>query len=201
MTVSEQQVSDRIFTVPNIISFMRLAAIPVFWWLVLAGDRLITATVLYAVVATTDWVDGYLARRLNQVTRLGQALDPVADRLMIVSAVIVGLVAEIVPPVIGITLMVREAYMAVVAFGLVARKGGTLEVRWLGKLATFVVYSSIGWFYMAGIPFLEFLTRPLAWIAGVGGLVLYWVTAIQYTGDALRIVSRLESSASPEESG
>jgi cardiolipin synthase len=200
VTVSEEHVSDKILTIPNVISFIRLAAIPVFWWLVVATDQLAAATILYAVVATTDWVDGYLARRLDQVTKLGKALDPVADRLMIASAIVAGLIAGIVPAVIGITLIVREVYMAIVTFALVARRGGTLSVRQLGKWATFIVYSSIGWFYMAEIPFLEFLTRPLAWIGGVVGLILYWVTAIQYTGDALRVVSELESNASPEES-
>lgn len=198
--VNEQQVSNRVFTIPNVISFIRLATIPVFWWLVLGAEDVTAATVLFAVIATTDWVDGYLARRLDQATKLGQSLDPVADRLMIASAVIAGLIADIVPGVIGITLMVREAYMALVAFGLVARKGRTLEVSRLGKLGTLVVYSSIGWFYMAEIPFLEFLTRPLAWIGGIVGLILYWITAIHYTVDARRIMSELESSASPEES-
>lgn len=200
MTVSEEQVSDRIFTIPNVISFIRLAAIPVFWWLVLGTEQIAAATILFAVVATTDWVDGYLARRLNQVTKLGKALDPVADRLMIGSAIVAGLIAGIVPAVIGIALIVREVYMAIVTFGLVARKGGTLTVRQLGKWATFLVYSSIAWFYMAEVPFLEPLTRPLAWVGSVVGLVLYWVTAFQYTGDALRIVSELESTASTEES-
>jgi phosphatidylglycerophosphate synthase len=102
--------------------------------------------------------------------------------------------------VVGVTLIVREVYMAVVALGLAARKGGTLEVRRLGKLATFLVYSSIAWFYMAAIPFLEILTLSLAWVGAIAGLALYWVTAIQYTGDALKILSKLESSASPEES-
>ena len=198
--MTEEQVSNRVFTLPNVISFTRLAAIPFFWWLVLGAEEIAAATILYAVVATTDWVDGYLARRLGQVSKLGKALDPVADRLMIVSAIVVGLLAEIVPAVIGFTLIAREIYMAVVMFGLVARRGGTLEVRWLGKLATFVVYSSIGWFYMAEIPFIEAVTRPLAWAAGVGGLILYWVTAIQYTGDASRVVSELESTATSEES-
>lgn len=198
--VSEEHVSNRIFTIPNIVSLVRLAAIPVFWWLVLGAEDLAAATILYALIALTDWVDGYLARRLGQVTKLGKALDPVADRLLIGSAIVVGLIAAVVPAVIGVTLIVREVYMAFVTFGLVARKGGTLEVRWLGKLATFIVYSSVGWFYMAGIPFLELLSRPLAWITGIGGLALYWITAIQYTGDALRVVSELESTASSEES-
>jgi cardiolipin synthase len=134
------------------------------------------------------------------VTELGKALDPVADRLMIFSAVVAGLIAGIVPPVIGLTLIVREVYMALVTSALVLRKKGMLEVRYLGKLATFVVYSSIGWFYMAAIPFVEWLTRPLAWIGGIAGLVLYWITAFQYTGDARRALSELESSAVPEES-
>ncbi len=197
---SEEQISNRIITVPNLISLVRLAAIPVFWWLVLGADELAAATILFALIALTDWVDGYLARRLDQVTRLGKALDPVADRLLIASAIIVGLIASIVPAVIGVTLIAREIYMAFVTFVVVSRKGGVLEVRWLGKLATFIVYSAVGWFYMAAIPFLELLTRPLAWAAGIVGLILYWITAIQYTGDALRIVSELESAASSEES-
>lgn len=198
--MTPEQVSNRILTVPNVISFLRLAMIPVFWWLVLGISEIAAATILYAVVATTDWVDGYLARKLDQVTKLGKALDPVADRLMIVSGIVVGLIADIVPAAIGLALIAREVYMALVIFGLMARRGRILAVSKLGKLATFVVYSSIGWFYMAEIPFLEFLTRPLAWIAGVGGLVLYWVTAIQYTLDARRAVSELESAGTTEES-
>jgi len=184
--VSEEPVSSRILTIPNLISFVRLAAIPVFWWLLLGTDDVRSAAILFAVIATTDWVDGYLARRLDQVTKLGKALDPVADRLMIASAVIAGLITEIVPPVIGITLIVREVYMSIVVFGLMARRGETIDVSGLGKVATFIIYSSVGWFYMAAIPFLEPLTRPLAWIAGVVGLLLYWITAVQYTAVARR---------------
>ncbi len=198
--MTQEQVSDRVLTVPNVISFIRLLAIPVFCWLVLGPEELAAATILFAVIASTDWIDGYLARRLGQVSKLGKALDPVADRLLIAAAVIVGLVASIVPPVIGYTLIAREIYMAIVTLTLVSRGLGTLEVRWLGKLATFLVYSSIGWFYMAEIPFLEVILRPAAWISGVVGLALYWVTAAQYTGDAVRKMRGLESSASPEES-
>lgn len=198
--MSEEQVSSRIITIPNLVSFIRLAAIPVFWWLLLAEDDLTAATILFALIATTDWIDGFLARRLDQVTKLGKSLDPVADRLMIFSAVVAGLIAGIVPPVIGITLVVREVYMALVTLALVMRGKGVLEVRYLGKVATFGVYSSIGWFYMAAIPFLEWLTRPLAWAVGIFGLILYWITAFQYTRDARRVMSELESDSVPEES-
>lgn len=198
--MSEEQVSNRILTVPNVVSFIRLAAIPVFWWLLLGEGNTTAATVLFVVVATTDWLDGYLARRLGQVTRLGKALDPVADRLMIASAVIAGLIAGIVPPVIGIGLIAREIYMAVVTFVVVSRRGGVLEVRWLGKLATLLVYSSIASFYLAEVGFLPWLAEPVGWVGSIVGLILYWVTAIQYTGDARRIASKLESTPSPEES-
>lgn len=192
--MSEPQVSNRVVTVPNLVSFIRLAAIPVFWWLVLGAEDVTAGTVLFAVVATTDWVDGFLARRLGQVSRLGKALDPVADRLMIASAIVVGLIAAIVPPIIGIALLIREAYMTVVVGLLVLRGRGVLEVSWLGKLATLIVYSSIGFFYVAEIPFLEFMTRPIAWIGAVGGLILYWITAIQYTAVAR---SELGASTAP----
>lgn len=198
--MSEEQVSNKVLTVPNVVSFIRLAAVPVFWWLLIGAGDVAAATVLFAVIACTDWVDGYLARRLGQVTKLGKALDPVADRLMIASAIVAGLLADIVPPVIGLLLIIREIYVAIISLGVFTRGAGTIEVRWLGKLATFLVYASIGMFYMAAVPFLEALTRPLAWVVAVVGLALYWVTAVQYTGDARRMTAKLESTASPEES-
>lgn len=199
--MTDERVSDKILTIPNLVSFIRLAAIPVFWWLLLGEDNVAAATILFALVATTDWIDGYLARRLGQVSKLGKALDPIADRVMIASAVVAGLVAAIVPTWVGILLIAREVYMAIVTLFLVVRGAGTLEVRWLGKLATFLVYSSIGWFYFAAIPFLEVILLPAAWIAAIAGLALYWLTAFQYTGDALATVRELESTTNLQESG
>ena len=199
--MTDEQVSDRILTIPNLISFTRLAAIPVFWWLLLGADEVAAATILFAVIATTDWIDGFLARRLGQVSKLGKNLDPIADRLMIASAIVAGLIAGIIPPVIGWTLIVREVYMAGVTVVLFLRRAGMLEVRWWGKVATFMVYTSIGWFYFAAIPILEAILVPAAWIVGVAGLGLYWVTAFQYTGDARRALAAVGSPPAPEESG
>jgi len=198
--VIEDQVSNRIFTVPNLISFARLAAVPVFWWLLLGRDRVGAATVLLIIVSWTDWVDGYLARRFDQVTKLGKALDPIADRLMIASAVVAGLTTEIVPWVIGVPLLVRELYMTAITLVLAVRKRPPLEVRYLGKLATFVVYGSIHSFYIAAVPFLEDLFRPIAWVTSITGLLLYWIVAFQYTGDARSALTELESGAILEES-
>lgn len=196
----EDQVSNRIVTVPNLISFARLAAVPVFWWLLLGRDRVGAATVLLIIVSWTDWVDGYLARRFDQVTKLGKALDPIADRLMIASAVVAGLTTEIVPWVVGVPLLVRELYMAVITLVLAVHKRPPLEVRYLGKLATFVVYGSIHSFYIAAVPFLADLFRPIAWVTSITGLLLYWIVAFQYTGDARGALTELESGAILEES-
>lgn len=197
-----EQVTDRIVNVPNTISFIRLLAVPVFWWVLLGQEQVGVATVLFIVVSWTDWVDGYLARRLNQVTKLGKALDPIADRLMIASAVVAGLISplEIIPLVVGVVLIVREVYMAGVTLTLVSRGGGTLEVRYLGKLSTFLVYGAIQSFYVAAVPFWEAFFEPLAWVSAVIGLVLYWWVAFQYTLDARQVMAAVESGATREES-
>ena len=89
--------SDRILTIPNLVSFARLLGVGWFWWALVAQDDIVLAAWLIFFIGWTDWIDGYLARRLNQVSELGKILDPVADRLMIISAVVGGLVVGVVP--------------------------------------------------------------------------------------------------------
>jgi cardiolipin synthase len=189
--------SNRVLTIPNLVSFVRLIGVGVFWWVILVEENIVAAAWLIFLVGWTDWIDGYLARKLNQVSELGKALDPIADRLMIVSAVLGGMIVEVVPLWIGIPLLLREAIMAVVALVLVSRGGGTLPVRDMGKLATFVIYGSIPAFYLAGADFWADFFLPLAWVSGVIGLALYWVVLIQYIGDARVRLSGLESPSNP----
>lgn len=189
---------SRVFTVPNLVSFARLASVPVFWWLLLAAERVDIAAVLVIIVGATDWIDGYLARRLHQVSRLGALLDPVADRVMIASAVIAGLIAGVLPALFAVPLIVREAIMALVTLLLAARRV-TLRVRFLGKLATFILYVAIPSFYLAAAGVFEDLLFPLAWGIGLVGLVLYWVVLAQYLGDARLALRDVESPSSPQE--
>jgi cardiolipin synthase len=198
--VSEEQVSNRIVTIPNIISFIRLLGVPVFWWVLLVEENVGMAAVFIFLIGWTDWIDGYLARRLNQVTNLGKALDPIADRLMIASAVIGGLIAGVVPPIIAILLILRELFMGVVALILATKGAGILEVRYLGKLSTFILYGAIPAFYLAEAGFLEPLMTTLGWIGGVVGLALYWWVAFQYVADARVKLADVESPAIAEES-
>lgn len=172
-----------------------------FWWVLLADDNVALAAWLVFVIGWTDWIDGYLARRLNQVTELGKILDPVADRLMIVSAIVGGMIAGVVPAVIGFPLLVREGIMGIVTLYLAWRGGGTLSVRYLGKAATFSLYGAIPAFYLAEAGFLPPLMWVLAWFFGILGLVFYWIVMFQYVGETRQRLSALESHSGPRPIG
>ncbi len=188
-----------VFTVPNLVSFARLAAIPYFWWVLLGQERVGLAAALIFIIGSTDWVDGYLARRLNQVTELGRILDPVADRLMIVSALIAGLIAGVIPGEIGWPLLAREAIVGAGTLTLAARGQGTLEVRPLGKSATFLLYGAIPSFYLLTADIAPWLFGPPAWIGGVVGLLLYWWVGVEYLIDIRHRLASLESSSTNQE--
>ncbi len=185
-------------TVPNLVTLVRLLGVGVFWWVLLVEENIGLAAGLIFVIGWTDWIDGYLARKLDQVSRLGTALDPIADRLMIASAVIGGMIVDppVVPLVIGFGLIARELLMGAVALILLSKGGGTLEVRYLGKVATFILYGAIPLFYLAAIDFLGVVTALLAWVLGVVGLAMYWYVTVQYVGDARRVLAEVKSAPS-----
>jgi cardiolipin synthase len=177
-----------VFTIPNLVSVARLALIPLFLWLLFGRDNAAAAGWLLAFIAATDWVDGYLARRLDQVSELGKLLDPVADRLAVVVAVVAGWIEGILPWWFCTALLVREGLIAVGALVIGLRAGAKLAVRPLGKLSTLLLYTAIAWLYIGkGSPL-----DPLVWAAwsvGVPGLVLYWIVGFQYFADARRVVA------------
>ncbi len=191
--VSEPVVSDRILTIPNLVSFVRLLGIPVFWWALLVDDNVPLAAWLLFGIGWTDWIDGYLARRLNQVSKLGKVLDPVADRLLIVSSLIGGLIAGVLPVWFGWGLIAREAVVGGMALYLAFKGAGTIEVRWLGKAATFALYGAIPAFYLAAADVAPVLMLPIAWVLGIFGLGLYWWVAVLYVGDSRAKLAALES--------
>lgn len=172
-------------TIPNLISFIRLLLIPLFLWLLLGQDNPAAAGWLLGLIGATDWIDGYLARRLNQVSELGKLLDPLADRIAVVAALIGGLISGYLPAWFAWVLLVREAVVGVGA--LVVAVGGhtKLAVRQLGKLATLLVYFSVAGFF-AGQGWSPLLVG--AWVTGIPGLVLYYVVGVQYAGDAVRAI-------------
>lgn len=191
-----QEVSSAIITLPNIISFVRLLLIPLFLWLLLAQDQVAAAGWLLAIIASTDWIDGYLARRLGQVTELGKFLDPLADRLAVGSALVGGLIAGVLEPWFAWALIIREVMIGIGALVIGARLGTKLAVRDLGKLATLMVYASIAWLFI-GIgtpwPWLE----VIAWIVAIPGLILYYIVAFQYFNDARKLMAAESGDAKP----
>ena len=175
-------------TIPNLVSLFRLALIPVFLWLLFGRDNVAGAGWLLGFIATTDWIDGYLARRLNQVTKVGEFLDPLADRLAVGVAVVAGLIEGVLASWFAWAIIVREALIGVGAIAIGVKAGAKLKVRRLGKLATSLLYVAVGWFYVGrGHEF-----DPGIWIgyaAGVPGLVLYYVVGVQYYKDARELIS------------
>ena len=175
--------SRRVLTIPNLVSAVRLALVPLFLWLLFGADEPLAAGLLLGGIGATDWVDGFLARRLNQVSELGKLLDPIADRLAITAAVVGGWVSGVLPWPVALALVVRESVIAVGAVVAAWRWQVRVEVRYLGKVATFGLYSAIGSFYVyAGFDHPFFIWW--AWAVVVPSLILYYAVGFQYFADA-----------------
>jgi cardiolipin synthase len=182
-------VSSAILTAPNVISFVRILLMPLCAWL-LATGRFAPGFLLTAIVGTTDWVDGWLARRTNSVSRLGQLLDPLADRLLIGSVAIALVVRGALPWPALIALLGRDLLL-LVGFRMLENRGiRPPDVIWLGKLATFVLLVALpslalGETSASVAPAFKVFGLVALW----AGVVLYWVTGLRYLRiglDALR---------------
>lgn len=175
---------SRILTIPNAVSAIRIAIVPVFLWLLFGRDNPLAAGLLLGGIGATDWVDGFLARRLGQVSEIGKVLDPVADRLAIVAAVIGGWVAGVLPWPFALALVAREGLIATGGLVAAVRWGIRVDVRFFGKAATFALFSAVASFYVyAGFDHRFFFWW--GWVVGILGLVLYYTVGVQYFFDVL----------------
>ena len=171
-----------VLTIPNLISTARLALIPLFLYVLFGKDDPALAGWVLFVIASTDWIDGYLARRLDQVSELGKLLDPLADRIAIAVAVIFGWVANVLVAWFAVLIIIREALVGVAALVVFGRGGGRIDVRRTGKLATAMVYSAVTWFYWAeGYDWVWL--EGSAFVVGVAGLFLYYYVMLDYGRD------------------
>ena len=127
---------QRVVTIPNLISIVRLLCAPVFVWL-LADDQGVAAAAVLAVLGASDWVDGWIARHFDQGSNLGKVLDPVADRVLLLVAAIALLVDGSVPIVVGVLVLVREAMVSVAVLVLAMAGARRIDVQWAGKAGTF----------------------------------------------------------------
>src|SRR5437773_5924537 len=167
--------TGRILTVPNLVSFARLAGVPLFLYLFLVRHNEGLAVAVLAVGGTSDWVDGYLARRLKQVSRLGTLLDPTADRLYILATLLAFTVRGLLPWAFTVALLAREAVLLVALAVLRGYGYGPLPVHYLGKTATFILLFAFPVLLLAHVsPAAATVAAPAGWALAWWGIVLYW---------------------------
>lgn len=183
------EVSSRVFTIPNVLSLIRLALVPVFLVLVLLGfDGLALITLVFSSI--TDYLDGVLARKLNQVTRLGQLLDPAADRLFIFATLIGLAVRGIVPWWFVAIIVGRDVVLLVLGVVLANFGYGPLPVHRLGKIATFCLFYALPILMIGQVfPAAAWLTGPLGWAFALWGGFLYWWAGAIYLVESVRIIA------------
>ena len=181
---------DRVLTIPNLISVVRLACIPVFLWLLFGQDNRHAAAWLLAVLGCTDWVDGYIARRWHQVSTVGKVLDPTADRLLLAVGVVAILVDGSVPVVIGVLTIFREVTVGIAVVVLAAMGARRIDVTWAGKAGTFGQMVAYPLFLVsnAGVNWSD-IARVLAWIVVVPALVFSYRSAFGYVPLARRALA------------
>nr|WP_240940006.1 CDP-alcohol phosphatidyltransferase family protein [Planosporangium flavigriseum] len=166
-------------TIPNLISFARLVGVPLFLYLFLVSRDYGAAVIVLALGGTTDWVDGYLARRLGQVSRLGELLDPLADRLYILATLVAFTVRDIVPWPFTAALLLREVVVGA-TIPVLRRYGyGPLPVHYVGKTATFLLLAAFPVLLLARVGGGS-VAGPIGWGLAWWGIVLYWVAGVLY---------------------
>jgi cardiolipin synthase len=190
---------DRILTVPNLLSLVRILLIPVFVLLLLDDGKEAAGLLLLAAVMATDWVDGYVARRTHQVSSLGKVLDPVADRLAIAAALIALVVRDAFPLWAALLVLVRDALILAAGAFLLFRVSIRLDVRWIGKTATFALmlgFPLIAWGNF-GL-FLHGPARLIGWICYLAGIALYYAAGVTYAFDVRRALRGAPARAGGE---
>ena len=181
--------TDRVWTLPNVLSFLRLAGVPLLLWLILGPQADGLAVLVLALGGITDWLDGYLARAWHQTSRVGQLLDPIADRLYIL-AVLIGLaLREIVPWWLVVIVVGRDVFIALLVPVLKTRGYSSLPVHFVGKVATFSLLYAFplvllgsgeeGWHQVAWV---------VGWAFAIWGTALYWYAGVLYALQTVRLL-------------
>ncbi len=175
------EVTDRVLTLPNVLSIARLFGVPLFLWLVLVPEYDGWALVVLMVAGFTDWLDGKLARVLGQASKLGQILDPVADRCYIL-AVVVGLaLRDIIPWWLAVILPLRDILLFSLVPFLRTRGYSALPVHFLGKAATASLLYAFPLLLLGdGEGRLQTLAAVFGWAFAIWGTGLYWWAGFLY---------------------
>jgi cardiolipin synthase len=188
-------VSDRVLTIPNALSLLRLLLVPVFAVLILAGEDG-WALLILSFSGFTDYLDGFLARRWAQVSRVGQLLDPAADRLYILSTLLGLAWRDLIPWWLLVLIVARDAVLAT-TLPVLARHGfGPLPVHFLGKAATFNLLYAFPLILLGDSPGLVGdVAKPLGWAFAWWGTGLYWWAGLLYLRQVRDVLSRLPAGS------
>ncbi len=178
------EVHDRILTVPNLISLVRILALPIVYLDIVGGHEL-RALVVVALIAGTDFVDGWIARRFDQVSRIGQLLDPISDRLLIIVVGVAMIVSGILPLWIVAVLVARDALVLTGGIALVTRGVDPPPVTDLGKAATFGLMFTLPVFLL-GAALDSGQLHTAAWVGLLSFTILYYLSAGQYAVATVR---------------
>ncbi len=188
MQQTQEQVSNKIFTIPNVISFIRLCLVPAFLVLLFNGYDLL-ATVLFALAAGTDWIDGQIARRTNSVSRLGQLLDPAVDRILMISGVVALLCVGRLPLWIILVVVIRDLFLLSAGGFILFRYKVRVPVVYAGKVATtflFVGFAGL----LLNFPMVSGLgVCDLWWLPGFNGDPVSWGIWFVYAGLVLALIT------------
>ena len=178
--MTEMSIARQLLTIPNMLSLLRLALVPVFLWLVLTGQSG-WALIVLVVASATDYLDGFFARKLGQVTRVGQLLDPAADRLYILATLVGLAVTGNIPVWLPFVIIGRDVLLLVTYPMLAARGFGPLPVHFLGKAGTFALLYAFPLLLMVNVfKGAELLILPIAWAFAIWGIGLYWWSGFIY---------------------
>jgi cardiolipin synthase len=181
----------RIVTWPNAITVLRLSLLPVYVWLLFTTAHELAAGFLLGTLGATDWVDGYLARRLGQVTTLGKVLDPIADRALVFTAVVTIALHGAVPWWFASLTLARELVVSLAVLALAAMGAARIDVVWVGKAGTFGLMTAYPLLLMAhGPQGWQSVLHDFAWPIGWIGLALAWYATIAYVKPARGALAR-----------
>ncbi len=185
--------SSRVWTIPNLISLVRLLLVPVFLWLLFKDPpALVAAATLLAVLGASDWVDGYIARRYDQVSDFGKVFDPTADRILFIVAIVAIMIDGSMPIWFGVAVLAREVLVGLMmVIATLVFKMERIDVTWLGKCATFLLMFAVPGFLMGNSDFPGAAGFEVAaWILGIPGLVLSYYTGLAYIPEVRRGIAR-----------
>jgi len=190
-----QQLTYRIWTVPNALSAARLLGVPVFFWLIVGPKNDGLALVILVISSFTDWLDGYLARRLNQFSRLGELLDPLADRLYVVAALIALFMRDLIPTWVVIALLSRDLIMFLFLIYLKKFGYNGVPVHFVGKAATMNLLYALPLILMGTFDgMVGQIAHIFGWAFLVWGISMYWYAALLY----MQQISKLRSSTNAD---